>query len=363
MKIVIVEPYDTGSHGQWMRGLQRHSRHQITLLTLEGQFWQWRLLGGAVTLAERFRRLELKPDLIVASDMLDLTTFLALTRPTTHNIPAVIYFHENQLVYPQGPRQKLTDHYAFINYVSALAAEAVVFNSKFHREAFFDELPRLLKHFPDHNNLETIGRLSRRSYVLPVGVDLVSLDHLRPAATDDGPPIILWNHRWDFDKNPRSFLDAITRLANEDLAFRVAITGENFRKEAQEFEKARKHLDNRIIQYGYLSSFTDYAKLLWDADSVVSTAIQDFFGISIVEGMYCGCWPILPNRLNYPDLVPPAWHQTTLYATDEGLYHRLRERILAPHPTPGDFRSAVAGFDWQALVSTYDQFFDEIALF
>ena len=139
--ILLIEPYDTGSHAVWMRGYQAHSAHEVHILSLEGQFWQWRMLGGAVTLAERFRALDTLPDLIVASDMLDLTTFLALTRSRTAGIPVAVYFHENQLTYPLGARQRREIHFqlGFINYISALAADVVFFNSAFHKAAFFPE--------------------------------------------------------------------------------------------------------------------------------------------------------------------------------------------------------------------------------
>src|SRR5438093_8004810 len=120
--IVLLEPYDSGSHAAWLRGYQRHSRHHIDILSLPGQWWQWRMQGGAVTLARLFLDSGLSPDLIVASDMLDLTTFLALTREKTAHVPTAVYFHENQLTYPPGPRQKRDLHYGFINYASALAA-------------------------------------------------------------------------------------------------------------------------------------------------------------------------------------------------------------------------------------------------
>ena len=40
---IYVEPYFTGSHRQWAEGLARHSRHDIHLITHQGQFWKWRL--------------------------------------------------------------------------------------------------------------------------------------------------------------------------------------------------------------------------------------------------------------------------------------------------------------------------------
>jgi len=359
MQILLVEPYDTGSHGVWMRGYQAHSAHDVRILSLEGQFWQWRMQGGAVALAEQFRALDHLPDVMVASDMLDLTTFLALTRPLTARIPAAVYFHENQLTYPAGPRQKLQQHYAFINYASALAADAVFFNSAFHRDAFFEELPRLLKHYPDYTGLHTLAPLRERSRVLPVGLDLRRYDAHRPAAPRDPsrPPLIVWNHRWEYDKNPAAFFSALYRLAEQDIPFEVALAGENVRQDPVEFEEARRRLGPRVVQYGYLESFAAYARLLWDADIVVSTAHQDFFGISVVEAIYCGCWPVLPDRLNYPALVPPALHPQTIYRGRAGLTDCLREHLTRPQPAPPALREHVAGFDWRALAPQYDAAF------
>jgi glycosyltransferase involved in cell wall biosynthesis len=356
VQILLLEPYDTGSHAVWMRGYQAHSAHAIHILSLPGQFWQWRMLGGAITLAEQFHHLDFAPDLIVASDMLDLTTFLALTRPVTAHVPVAVYFHENQLTYPAGPRQKQQQHYAFINYLSALTADAVFFNSDFHRAAFLDELPRLLKHYPDHNNLSTLDWLRDKSAVLPVGLDLRRYDAHRPESPRDParPPLIVWNHRWEYDKNPKPFFTALYRLAREGVPFEVALIGENVRQQPKEFEEARERLGSRVIQYGYVATFADYARLLWDAHIAVSTSNQDFFGISVVEALYCGAWPVLPARLNYPALVPEQWHHKTLYHDYAGLVRRLRSHLRDPHPAPPDLRAHVAGFDWQVLAPQYD---------
>ncbi len=355
-RILLLEPYDTGSHRAWMHGYQAHSAHDVRILSLEGQFWQWRMLGGAVTLTARYRALDWPPDVIVASDMLDMTTFLALTRPQTAHVPVALYFHENQLTYPRGPRQKLQQHYAFINYASALAADAIFFNSAFHRQVFFEELPRLLKHYPDHNNLETVATLRARSDVLPVGVDLHRYDAHRPNVPRDpvAPLLILWNHRWEYDKNPRPFFDALYTLAAENIPFRVALVGENTRQHPQEFIEARERLGERVEHFGYVEHFADYARLLWQADIAVSTSEQDFFGIATVEAIYCGCWPILPKRLNYPALVPPTYQRNVLYTSEAELLHKLRERLRTPRPAPPALRAHVAAFDWRVMAPHYD---------
>ena len=140
MKILLVEPYYTGSHRQWAEGLQNFSKNEIRILSMKGQFWKWRMHGGAVTLAKEFQKIEWKPDFILASDMLDLSTFLSLTKQLSYDIPTAIYFHENQLSYPWSPQDRdikknRDSHYGFINYVSSLVSDCLLYTSPSPRDS------------------------------------------------------------------------------------------------------------------------------------------------------------------------------------------------------------------------------------
>lgn len=359
MEIALLEPYDTGSHHDWLYGYAAHSQHRVTPLTLKGQFWKWRMHGGAVTLARRYRARFSRgdapaPDVILATDMLDLTTFLALTRDLTHHLPVTLYMHENQLTYPTRPGEKRDLHYGFVNYASMLCADRVFFNSRFHLESWFDALPRLLKHFPDHNELGSIERLRGRSAVLPLGLDLARLDVARCAPDAHDPPLIVWNHRWEYDKNPGAFLRALYTLQDRGLDFRVALLGEAFVRTPPEFEVARRRLGDRLIQFGYVERYVDYARWLWRGDIVVSTAIHDYFGASIAEGIYCRCHPILPNRLNYPTFVPAPARPDCLYDDHAGLCD-LMERVIRNANRRRDLSDAIAAYDWGALAPVYDK--------
>jgi glycosyltransferase involved in cell wall biosynthesis len=331
----------------------RHSLLDFSLLSLPGQFWKWRMQGGAVTFARLYDALPDKPDVILATDMMDLSSFRALTRHATYDIPVALYFHENQLTYPQNQRQGHGWRYGFINYMSAMAADMIYFNSDFHKASFFEELPRMLKHFGDYNELSSIDTLREKAHVLPLGLDLRRLDAYKVSGAND-VPLILWNHRWEPDKNPGLFLKSLTKLADEGHNFEVAIVGENIRKSAPEFEAARKRLGSRLIRFGYVDDFADYARLLWQADYVVSASYQDFFGIAIAEAMYCNCIPILPDRLNYPYLVPPASHQTCLYKGDK-LRNLLRFHLIErPTVDVAALKKHIAQYDWAMMVPRYD---------
>lgn len=364
MKICLVEPFHAGSHAAWAEEYARCSRHEVELLTLSGRHWKWRMHGGAVTLARQFMASGCEPDLLLASDMLDLTTFLALTRKKTSGLPTALYFHENQLTYPWSPTdadpvQQRDAHYAFINYTSALAADAVLFNSRYHFETFAEQLPAFLKSFPDQNELESLAHLRAKSAVLPLGLDLQRLDNLRPKTPKDAaePPLILWNHRWEYDKGPEEFFAALYRLQEEGLAFEVAVLGESYRQVPPVFAEARQRLGERIVQFGYAKDFADYARWLWRADILPVTSSHDFFGASVVQAIYCHCTPLLPRRLAYPEHLPAALQGRFLYEGFDDLLGRLRELLKNPFRETGELSAHVARYDWGELTGRYDELF------
>jgi len=53
---------------------------------------------------------------------------------------------------------------------------------------------------------------------------------------------------------------------------------------------------------GYQRDRTDYEAALCEADVFVSTAEHEFFGLSAVEAALAGAYPLLPERLAYPEI-------------------------------------------------------------
>jgi len=366
-RLVLLEPYFTGSHKNWAQEYARYSTHSVTILSLPGRFWKWRMHGGAVTLAQQFNALPVSPDLILASDMLDLTTFLALTRPRSARIPVALYFHENQLTYPWSPtdrdvQAKRDSHYGFINYASALAADALFFNSAYHLDSFFEALPKFLKHFPDFNEADSVNALRRKAKVLPLGLDLrrFKIQNSNPKTPNQkpktqNPKLILWNHRWEYDKNPADFFAALYALVERGLDFKLVILGENFRNSPAEFDTARKRLADHILHIGYAKNFDEYAAWLRRSDILPVTSRHDFFGVSVAQAIYCGCYPLLPNRLAYPDLLPPKFHAQHLYHSQDELVDKLSRLLQTPVAPPPALARAIARFDWQKMAPRYDR--------
>jgi glycosyltransferase involved in cell wall biosynthesis len=360
MKILWLDPFHGGSHAAVAAGYAARSAHAVSLLALpiDGG-WRWRMRGGAVTLARLAREAGARPDLIVASDMLDLATFRALTGDFLGGVPAAVYFHENQLTYPLPPGRQRDLGLAWINYTAALCADAVVFNSAFHRDELLGALPGLLGRYHDFRELESVAAIAAKSHVLHPGVDLGSLDGAGPD-DDGGAPIILWNGRWEYDKQPAAFFAALEGLEARGSAFRLIVAGEHIDPNAPEFAAARERWGPRALHWGYAPTRAAYGALLRRAKVVASAALQEFFGIGVVEAMHCGCAPVLPRRLNYPQLIPPALHAACLY-DDPGAMVELLARALAAPAAPGRWRALAAPYGWEGAAPLYDALFAALA--
>lgn len=370
MRILLLSPYHGGSHRAWAEGYRATSHHEVSLLTLPAHFWKWRMHGGAVTLARHWLGAnEPPPDLILSTDLHDLTTFLALTRRHTASIPVALYMHENQLTYPLpadptiGPmRRQLGErdrHYAFVNYASMMAADRVFFNSLYHLDSFFAALPPFLRHYPEFNELETVGPLRQKCGVLPVGIDLHRLDPEPSGETPAAAPLVLWNQRLEYDKNPEGFINVLVALAAEGIQFRVALCGERFGKPTERWEAGVAELGERVIHDGYADDAL-YRQLLWEAVVTISTAGHEYFGISILEAIYCHTFPLLPARLSYPELIPESFHADCLYHGRQDLRRRLRWALTDPaaaREVAGRLAPHVAKYDWHEVAPIYDETF------
>lgn len=341
LNVWLLSGYHTGSHQAWAEGYQRYSLHHVRLITLDGRFWKWRMQGGAINLSIQAQSLvtlpeaalpeTALPDVVLATDMVHLPVWTALTRRILPpSLPLICYMHENQLTYPWRPGEKVDLTYAMINWLSQLTADWVLFNTHYHLDDWFGELPSLLKHYPDYNHLELVDQVRARSAVSPVGIEIATPDGasqtVEPSVepSSELAPLILWNQRWEYDKRPDRFFALLYRLQEAQVPFRLAVAGENFRNVPEEFETARRRLADHIVHWGYAATRAAYLALLRQADVVISTADHEFFGISILEAIAAGAFALLPTRLSYPELVPAALHATHLYADEEELWQKTR---------------------------------------
>ncbi len=365
MRVLALEPYYGGSHRAFLDGWNRHSRHDWTVLGLPAHHWKWRMRHGPVCLAERLRAEHEggRWDVLFCSDMLDLAEFLGHARRSLTDVPTVVYFHENQLTYPVRQEDERDLHFAVTNLTTAHVADSVWFNSAFHRDEFLEAAEDLVRRLPPGLPDDMIARIGQKAIVEPPGID----ETARPDTRSAGPLRILWAARWEFDKRPEDFFAALDVLVDRNVDFRVSVVGEQFRDVPPVFEEARKRLQRRIDRWGYQTSRAEYVRCLQEADVVVSTAIHEFFGLSVIEAIAAGARPLLPRRLAYPEILAPLGDSAKTFFYDgtvAGLADRLEEqvsRLSEARPSESGLRQAVERFFWDRRAARMDDRLEQIA--
>ncbi len=300
-------------------------------------------------------------DGIVTTDLMSLSDLKMLWGPDLP--PALVYFHENQITYPLAQGETRDVQFGFTDITTALAADRVLFNSVTHFDDFLTALPAFLKMMPEFHPLWVVDAIRKKATVLHPGCRFQAGDlPLNEPETD--PPLIIWNHRWEFDKNPVDFFAALDAMLHRGLDFRLALLGENFQKVPKPFISAKQRLGEKIVCYGYESSRKSYQKWLQKGALVISTAHQENFGISMVEAIRQGCLPLLPDRLSYPEILPETFHDRFLYTDQQDLEDKLAA-ILSNYADFKDNRQPLARsmepYAWDLAAPRYDRELENLA--
>ena len=362
MKILYLEPFYGGSHRAVADGFTACSDHQVDILSLSPRFWKWRMRGSALAFVRQVENIG-DYDLVFAADMVDVTDFKALAGPQCP--PVVLYFHENQLSYPLEPGEKRDFHLGFTNIISALASDAVFFNSQFHRDDFFSAAKSLIRKMPDLRPGWVLDEIWNKTCVLYPGIDSgdggqSSFEHKYPGLDR---PLIIWNHRWEHDKNPDTFFAVLEALKRKGVLFYLALMGEQYGTVPEAFIGIEERFDSELLVCGYQEKAADYRKWLSKGSVVISTAIQENFGISVMEAVAHGCFPLLPDRLSYPELVPGHLKPDVIYHDTADLEARLEHILLQPGAYQDKalaLAAHAATFFWENMGTIWDKALNQV---
>jgi glycosyltransferase involved in cell wall biosynthesis len=367
LNILAVEPFYNGSHRAFLKGLQENSSHNIIPVKLDYRRWKWRMHGDSVKLAEMSSHITDEIDLFLVSSMTNLPAFLALTNPRFAYTPKVMIMHENQLTQPMPEGEERDITYCYINYISMLTADKLLFTTRYHLNELLDALPAFLDRFPDDKHYNTLDQIREKSIVIYPGLDLKVFDDQPDTRHLNKRPAIVWNQRWQFDRNPAMFFKVLNRLNDIDLKFDLILAGDTQHRKPEEFERAWKRFGEQVTHFGYVENVESYSRLLHSGDIVVSTATHEFFCVAIMEAIYCGCHPLVPNRLHYPELIPaslhkPLLHAPVIYETEDDLFKHLKDLLTGktkPLPKPS-LQNINRHLDWESMVNRYDSLFEEL---
>ena len=329
--ILLLSGYHAASHRYWCEQLiDGLPEFNWTQVALPDRHFHWRIRSNALSFAYQNPQItSRKFDLLVATSMVDVCNLRGLL-PQLSQVPVVLYFHENQFAYPErisGPQQKQNSperqqksnliNAQLTTVYSALASDRLVFNSGHNKETFFKGARALFAKMPDGTPDDLLNHLPALSQVIPVPLsgDVSETSDRNSCArykkSHKRPVEIVWNHRWEYDKQPQVFFAAIEKLIAEGYRLSVHVMGQSFREVPDCFTEFRKNHADFVATWSH-QPVEEYRRVLAGADIVVSAALHDFQGLGMLEAIAAGCIPVAPQRMAYPEYMP----QELLYQPD-----------------------------------------------
>lgn len=176
-------------------------------------------------------------------------------------------------------------------------------------------------------------------------------------------PLIIWNHRWEYDKNPDDFFKLLFDLKDRGVKFELVVLGEKYKKNPPIFDEAKSRLSDEIIHFGYLESIEEYKSWLLRADIIPITSNQDFFGESLVQAMMCNCYPLIPDRLAFKEHFPEEELSNHIYHNYDELVVKMVELIENINNIRSkDIACFVSHYKWENIIEVYDSAFEKMIL-
>uniref|UniRef100_A0A182XCK6 tRNA-queuosine alpha-mannosyltransferase n=1 Tax=Anopheles quadriannulatus TaxID=34691 RepID=A0A182XCK6_ANOQN len=352
--ILILEAFYGGSHKQLVDVLLKDLKEEeYDLLTIPAKKWHWcaRMsalhFAGRISTAHRYQTIFCSSVLNLA-ELIGMRTDLAACRK-------IVYFHENQLCYPVRDAKQRDVQYGINQITTCLCADRILFNSRYNMNSFLDCIESFLRKVPNMSFQGVREKIVPKCDVLHFPVEFRKLPKRGvKAEKEESPPLhIIWPHRWEHDKNPEQLVEALLALQAKGVNFRVSILGERFETIPSCFEQLEERLQGKMAQFGPLPR-EEYLRTLAEGDVVLSTALHEFYGVAMLEAVYSGCVPLVPNRLVYPELYPKDKLFNTTAQLVKQLYNWCRNRALFEKHREDFFgKISLGGYSAEQLVPQF----------
>lgn len=189
--------------------------------------------------------------------------------------------------------------FGWIQILSCLAADEVYFNSNWNLQSFMEQIPSFVNRNPDKEPKNVVEKILPKVKVLYFPIIIPSLSYTPVQIVPDAPLHILWNHRWEHDKDPDSFFSVLLDLHEHNIPFKLSVLGQSYEETPTVFQTIKTQLASHIVHYGFIEKKDDYYSILSETDVCVSTAIHEFYGVSVLEAAMFGNYCICPNRLSF----------------------------------------------------------------
>lgn len=293
-------------------------------MELPGRHFRWRIRSNPLSWLDRLP--DEKPDLILATSMVDLASLKGIN-PELSDVPAWCYFHENQFAYPENERQTPSIDHKLVQIYSGLAADRLFFNSEFNRKTYLQGVHGLLRKKSEVDSDKILSKLEPKCTVLPIPVTPFA-----PAPEKDAG-LILWNHRWEYDKAPEIFMRAVRLLAKKEIPFRLALLGDRSSTPHPALIELRESLSDHIIA-DEKADVTTYRYFLSRAAIAVSSALHEFQGLAMLEAASAQARPLVPDNLCYPEIYPQQYRYPP--GDYKAMARKLETWLISGLPDPAD---------------------------
>ncbi|XP_041929832.1 glycosyltransferase-like domain-containing protein 1 isoform X2 [Alosa sapidissima] len=338
MSVLLIEAFYGGSHKQLVDMLHENIEDSA-VYTLPAKKWHWRARTSALYFMQNIPE---SPSyrVLLASSVLNLAELVAL-RPDLGRLRKVLYFHENQLIYPVRKAQERDFQYGYNQVLSCLVADSVLFNSTFNMESFLTSMSSFFKAIPDHRpkDLDCLIRSKCQVLHFPIRFPDVTRflpEHkLRRRATGShmscatGVPQDISSH---------GHLSVPASSSSE-----VSSTSEEGPVPSEQQGAVLTQEPQRVTADQQPPSCPPQGS---------HTGPQPQPPLHIVwphrwlEAVHCGCYPLCPKALVYPEIFPAEY----LYSTPEQLGKRLQGFCKRPDVVRRHAVKVDTGlYSWEAL--------------
>lgn len=306
-RILLLSAYRSDSHASWADWLTQHLDADWRVLELPGRYFRWRIRGNPLSWLDDIPALlaDWQPDRILATSMVDICTVRGL-HPALAQVPVSLYFHENQFAYPAGEGQHSSVDPLMVQLYGALAADELLFNSRYNQRTFLEGVDRLMSKMPDAKPESLAQRLAPRCRWLPVPVEPVPQQVTEATDTTESGqslPLLIWNHRWEYDKCPEELALLVEELDKRGVPMRLALFGAGARRLHPVREQLQQRLGDRVVASGFMPR-DEYCHWLGQGSVVFSAARHEFQGLAMLEAVSAGAFPVVPDDLCYQEQYP-----------------------------------------------------------
>ncbi|XP_026073903.1 glycosyltransferase-like domain-containing protein 1 isoform X2 [Carassius auratus] len=334
MSVLLLEAFCGGSHKQLV-DLLKESIEDCVSFTLPAKKWHWRARTSAlyfmqaVPASSSYR-------VLFTSSVLNLAELVAL-RPDLGHLKKVLYFHENQLVYPVRKSQERDFQYGYNQILSCLVADVVAFNSSFNMESFLSSISTFMKTMPDHRPKDLDQLIRPKCRVLHFPIHFPDVTRFLPAhkrlrhsvwCDDIHAMATQSHHQTSAPSCPELTIDS---EPPEKIVAEQSL-------EPASIPPCQKTLQNHPVSHpsGDEKGNLQPLHIVWPH--------------RWLEAVHCGCYPLCPRALVYPEIFPATY----LYSTPEQLCKRLqdfckRPQFVRQHVTQVNLRA----YSWDTLRGSF----------